>query len=129
MRYKMDFAGFDELQSDLDKLASDELTNIENDSLKTGAEIVKRNQEANWNRSSAKGEHIQDNINAGRTYESAEGRKVSVGPKISLRWRAKFVEYGTSYQAPQAPVEKSLTQAESQVYRAVMNVMERGISL
>ena len=125
----MDFAGFDELQSDLDKLASDELTNIENDSLKTGAEIVKRNQEANWNRSSAKGEHIQDNINAGRTYESAEGRKVSVGPKISLRWRAKFVEYGTSYQAPQAPVEKSLTQSESQVYRAMMNVMERGISL
>ena|SRR5699024_4670037 len=129
MSFKMDFAGIEELQSDLERLASDDLTSIENDSLRAGAEIVKRNQEANWNRSGKDGEHIQDNINVGRTYEAADGRKISIAPKMSLRWRAKFVEYGTSYQAPQAPVEKSLTQSESQVSRAMMNVMERGISL
>lgn len=129
MVFKMDFAGFDELQADLEKLASSELTSIENDALEAGAEIVQKNQIENWNRSDVDGEHIQDYVNVGRTYESAEGRKVSVGPKVSLRWRAKFVEYGTSYQAPQAPIERSLSQSESQVYRAMMNVMEREISL
>lgn len=129
MSFKMDFAGFDELATELHSLATDELTDIENDSLKAGAEIVKRNQEANWNRSSAKGEHIQDNIRIGRTYETAEGRKIVVAPKMSLRWRAKFVEYGTSYQAPQYPVQNSLTQSEVQVYRAMMNIMETRIAV
>lgn len=129
MSFKMDFAGFEELQTELHSLATDELTNIEDESLQAGAEIVKRNQEANWNRSQVDGEHIEDAIRIGRTYEVAEGRKVVVAPKVSLRWRAKFVEYGTSYQAPQYPVQNSLTQSEVQVYRAMFNVMERRIAV
>lgn len=129
MGFKMDFAGFDELQNDLNRLASDELTSIENESLRSGAEIVQKRQIENWNRSGADGEHIKDNVNIGRSYEAEEGRKMSVGPKMDLRWRAKFVEYGTSYQAPQAPIDKSLSQSESQVYRAMFNVMERRIAL
>src|SRR5699024_9827148 len=129
MGFKMDFAGFDELATELHSFATDELTDIENESLRAGAEIVKRNQEANWNRSGVEGEHIQDNILIGRTYETAEGRKIVVAPKMSLRWRAKFVEYGTSYQAPQYPVQNSLTQSEVQVYREMMNVMEMRIAV
>ncbi|GGN59320.1 HK97-gp10 family putative phage morphogenesis protein [Oceanobacillus indicireducens] len=128
MGFKMDFAGFEELATEFEGMATDELTKIEDESLKAGAEIVKRKQEQNWNRSGADGEHIADNIRIGRPTESAEGRRINIAPKMSLRWRAKFVEYGTSYQAPQSPVGNSLSQTESQVAQAMMNVMERVIS-
>ena len=127
----MDFAGFDELATELHAMATDELVKIENESLRAGAEIVKKHQEQNWNRSITKDnahEHIADNIRIGRTFEIAEGRKIVVAPKMDLRWRAKFVEYGTSYQAPQYPVQNSLTQAEVEVTRAMMNVMERVVA-
>ena len=127
MSFKMDFVGFDELANDLNKIASNELAEVEKESLAKGAEIVKKNQESNWNRSHANQEHIQDNIKVGRAYESAEGRKVSIAPKMSLRWRAKFVEYGTSYQSPQAPIQKSLDQSEGQVAQAMMSAMEKVI--
>jgi HK97 gp10 family phage protein len=128
MGFKMDFAGFDELATELHGMATDELTKIEDESLQAGAEIVKSYQERNWNRSDTGGEHIADNIRIGRTFDGAEGRKVVVAPIMRLRWRAKFVEYGTSYQAPQYPVQNSLTQAEVQVTRAMMNVMERVVA-
>lgn len=128
MGFKMDFAGFEELATEFEGMATGELTKLEDEALKAGAEIVKRQQERNWNRSGETGEHIVDNVRIGRPTDSAEGRRVNIAPKMSLRWRAKFVEYGTSYQAPQAPVEKSLTQTESQVARAMMNVMERVIT-
>lgn len=128
MGFKMDFAGFDELATELHGMATDELAKIEDESLRAGAEIVKRYQENNWNRSGADGEHIADNIRIGRTFETAQGSKVVIAPKMSLRWRAKFVEYGTSRQPPQYPVQNSLTQAEVEVTRAMMNVMERVIA-
>lgn len=128
MSFKMDFAGFDELATELHSMATDELKEIEDESLKAGAEIVKKHQESNWNRSGAEGEHIADNIRIGRTFETEEGSKIAIAPKMDLRWRAKFVEYGTSYQAPQYPVENSLTQVEAQVTRAMMNVMERVVA-
>lgn len=124
---KLDVTGIEEIAHEFELMASDEVTKLEGEAVREGAEIVKRNQQANWNRSSANGEHIQDNINIGRPYGVEEGTKISVAPKMSLRWRAKFVEYGTSYQAPQAPIEKSATQSDSAATRAMMNVLERVI--
>lgn len=125
--FKMDFAGFDELAADFEQMASSKLDEIERNAVRAGAEVVKKNQEANWNRSGADGEHIQDNITIGRAFETEEGTGISTGPKMSLRWRAKFVEYGTSYQAPQAPVDRSRVQSEGAATSAMMKELERVI--
>lgn len=124
---KIDASGIDELANEFERMASDELASIERDAVRAGAEVVKRNQQANWNRSSKDDEHIQDNVTVGKTFDTEEGTGISVGPKMSLRWRAKFVEYGTSYQPPQAPIEKSRVQSESAATRAMMKELERVI--
>lgn len=124
---KLDVSGVGELVAEFEQMASGELDKLEREAVVAGAEIIRREQQANWNRSTADGEHIQDAISVGRPFEMAEGMGINIGPKISLRWRAKFVEYGTSYQAPQAPVEKSLQQGENAASRAMMNVLERVI--
>ena len=126
---KLDVAGVDELEAYFERMASSELDAIERDAVRAGAEIVKKNQEANWNRSNIKdGEHIADNITIGRAFDTEEGTGISTGPKMSLRWRAKFVEYGTSYQAPQAPIERSRIQSESAATNAMMKEFERVIT-
>lgn len=124
---KLDVAGIDELAAEFEQMASYKLDEIERDAVRAGAEIVKKNQEANWNRSEVEGEHIQDNITIGRAFDTEEGTGISTGPKMSLRWRAKFVEYGTSYQAPQAPIEKSRIQSENAATNAMMREFERVI--
>lgn len=124
---KLDASGFEELAAEFEQMASEELDQLEKDAVKAGAESVRDAQQANWNRSSADGEHVQDAIRIGRPFETDEGMGINVGPKISLRWRAKFVEYGTSYQAPQSPVERSLQQSESTAADAMMKVLERVI--
>lgn len=124
---KIDVSGIEELVAEFDRMGSDEIKTLERDAVKSGAEIVKRNQEANWNRSDKDGEHIQDNINIGRAYDMEEGTGINTGPKMSLRWRGKFVEYGTSYQPPQAPVDKSRIQSEATASKAMMDVLGRVI--
>lgn len=124
---KLDAYGFDELAAEFDKMASAELTKLEREAVRKGAEVVKNNQEGNWNRSGADGEHIADNITIGNARDTEEGTAASAGVKQSLQWRAKFVEYGTSYQPPQAPVEKSRTQSEGPATDAMMNVLGRVI--
>lgn len=126
----MDFAGFEDLVGAFERMTSDELANAEKTALESGAEIVKKNQESNWNRSDTPdAEHIEDNIRIGRAYPVEEGMKMSVAPIMRLRWRAKFVEYGTSYQPPQAPVERSAQQSESAATSAMMKAMESVIRL
>lgn len=122
---KLDVTGFDELATEFERMATTEVERYESEAVKVGAEIVKKNQEANWNRSGADGEHIADNITIGRAFETEEGTGISTGPKMSLRWRAKFVEYGTSRQPPQAPVERSRVQSENQATQAMMDVLGR----
>lgn len=124
---KLDVSGIDELAAEFERMASGEIDRLESEAVRKGAEIVKRNQEANWNRSGSDGEHIADNITIGRAFDTEEGTGVSVGPKMSLRWRAKFVEYGTSYQPPQSPVERSEQQSEGAATKAMMDVLERVI--
>lgn len=124
---KMDVTGIDEIANEFERMASDEVARYEREAVREGAKIVQKIQQTNWNRSYKAGEHIQDNINIGRPYDVEDGTKISVGPKMSLRWRAKFVEYGTSYQAPQAPVERSASMAEASATRAMLNVLERVI--
>ena len=124
---KLDVSGFEELATEFEKMASGELDRLEKDAVEAGAESIRSAQQKNWNRSTNDGEHIKEAINVGRPFETAEGMGISVGPKIKLRWRAKFVEYGTSYQAPQAPVGKSMQQGGSAATSAMMKVMERVI--
>lgn len=124
---KLDVSGFEELAAEFENMASDEISTLESDAVKAGAEIVRKNQIANWNRSGADGEHIKDGVTIGKAFDTEEGTGVSVGPKMSLRWRAKFVEYGTSRQPPQAPVERSSQQSEGAATKAMMNVLERVI--
>lgn len=124
---KIDVSGIEELVAEFERMGSDEIKTLERDAVKSGAEIVKRNQESNWNRSDKDGEHIQDNINIGRAFDMEEGTGINIGPKMSLRWRAKFVEYGTSYQPPQAPVDKSRIQSEATAPKAMMDVLGRVI--
>lgn len=126
---KLDATGIDELIAEFSQMASGDLTQIERDAVRAGAEVVKKQQESNWNRSGTDGEHIADNITIGRAFETDEGTGISTGPKMSLRWRAKFVEYGTSYQAPQAPIEKSGQQSEGAAMSAMMRVLERVVKL
>src|SRR5690625_1460094 len=104
MTLKFDATGVDELVAEFERMASDDLSGLEREAVREGAKVVQKNQQANWNRSGADGEHIQDNVTVGRAFDTKEGTGISVGPKMSLRWRAKFVEYGTSYQPPQAPI-------------------------
>lgn len=118
---KLDVTGMDELMNHFEGMASNEISKYEANAVKAGAEIVKKNQEANWNRSAADGEHIEDNIIIGRAFDTEEGTGINVAPKMNLRWRAIFVEYGTSHQAPQAPVERSGQQSEAQATRAMMD--------
>lgn len=127
--FKFDATGIEELANEFEQMATSDLRATETEALKAGSEIVRQKQIANWNRSGADGEHIADNITIGRAYETKEGMGMSTGPKMSLRWRAKFVEYGTSYQPPQAPIDKSGQQSEGQVMNAMMNVFERLIRL
>lgn len=122
---KLDATGFEELAAEFERMASDELTHLEQDAVKAGAEIVRKHQIENWNRSGAAGEHIKDNVTIGRAFDTEEGTGISTGPKLSLRWRAKFVEYGTSYQPPQAPVDRSRIQSEVAATNAMMRVLER----
>lgn len=122
---KLDVSGINELEAEFKRMASGDIERLESDAVKAGAEVVKSKQQANWNRSGAEGEHIQDNITIGQARDTEEGTSASVGVKQSLQWRAKFVEYGTSYQPPQAPIEKSRAQSESQATSAMMRVLER----
>lgn len=122
---KLDVSGFDELVAEFEQMASTEVEKYEREAVRKGAEIVKKNQKANWNRSGADGEHIADNITIGRAFDTEEGTGISTGPKMGLRWRAKFVEYGTSHQPPQAPVERSRIQSENAATQAMMDVLGR----
>lgn len=124
---KLDVSGVEELMAEFSRMASSEVDKYEREAVRKGAEIVKKNQEANWNRSGADGEHIQDNVTVGRAFDTEDGTGISVGPKMNLRWRAMFVEYGTSHQPPQAPVERSGQQSESQATRAMLNVLGKVI--
>lgn len=124
---KLDVSGFDELVAEFEKMGTSEIEKLEKEAVKAGAETVRNAQQANWNRSSADGEHIQDAIRIGRPFETEEGTGINIGPKMDLRWRAKFVEYGTSHQAPQSPVERSLQQTEGNASKAMMDVLERVI--
>lgn len=124
---KLDATGIEELMMEFEGMASGELDSLERDAVRAGAEVVQKNQQANWNRSGADGEHIADNIIIGRATDTTEGTGINVGPKMSLRWRGKFVEYGTSKQAPQAPVEKSGIQSEMAATSAMIKVLERVI--
>lgn len=124
---KLDVTGFEELMAEFNRMASNETEKYEREAVRKGAEIVKKNQESNWNRSGAEGEHIQDNIIIGRAFDTEEGTGISVAPKMNLRWRAMFVEYGTSHQPPQAPVERSGQQSEAQATQAMMDVLGRVI--
>lgn len=126
---KFDAVGFEEFANELENLASNELAKLERDAVRAGAEIVQRNQQANWNRSDKSGEHIQDNITIGNAREVAEGTASSVGPKGDLIWRAKFVEYGTSYQPPQAPIEQSRIQSEQSATQAMIREFDKGMRL
>lgn len=125
--FKLDFAGFDELATEFNQMAQEELKELEKRALQDSAEVVKKQQEANWNRSGVGREHIQDNVRIGRVYDVADGSKIVIAPIHRLRWRGKFVEWGTSYQAPQAPVQKSLQQTENQVANIMMSTMEKVI--
>lgn len=120
-----DFVQMDELANDIQKMASDDLQEIEKESLLAGAEIVRKQQQSNWNRSHNQGDHIQDSINVGRVYDVETGSKVNIAPKMSLRWRAKFVEDGTSYQVAQSPIERSLTMTQAQVANTMFEIMSR----
>lgn len=122
---KLDVSGIGELISEFEQMAGDELTKLEREAVKAGAQVVKNHQIENWNRSGADGEHIKENITIGRAFDTEEGTGISTGPKMSLRWRAIFVEYGTSHQAPRAPVEKSRIQSENSATGAMMKVLER----
>lgn len=124
---KLDVTGMQQLMTEFENMAGSELRKLEKDAVQAGAEVVQKNQSSNWNRSGKSGEHIADNIVIGRAFENAEGTGTNVGPKMSLRWRAKFVEYGTSYQPPQAPVEKSGQQSEAQATQAMMRILGRVI--
>lgn len=124
---KLDVSGIEELALQFESMASGELTSLESDAVRAGAEVVQKKQVENWNRSGTNGEHIKDSITIGRAFDTEEGMGISIGPKMSLRWRALFVEYGTSRQAPQAPIERSLQQSESQAAQAMMKVLERVI--
>ena len=121
----MDYRGFAEFDKFLDELTGEELKRVEKTSLEAGAKVIKKQQEINWNRSNKDDEHIEDNIIIGRVYEVEDGSKVSIAPKMTLRWRAKFVEYGTSYQAPQAPTERSVTIAGNQASHLMIKELEK----
>lgn len=122
---KLDVSGIDELAAEFESLASDKVAKYEREAVREGAKVVQQNQIKNWNRSGADGEHIQESITIGSAFDTEEGTGVSVGPKMSLRWRAKFVEYGTSRQPPQAPVERSGQQSEGAATAAMMKVLGR----
>src|SRR5690625_4661739 len=126
MSINIDFAGFDELQADLERLAQDGLDEIEANALKAGAEVIKKHQEDNWNRSDVDQDHIADNTRVGRVYGVSDGSKIVVDPIGRLRWRGMFVEWGTSRGITSAmPVQKSLEQGRSQATQLMMREYER----
>lgn len=124
---KLDITGFEQLMNEFNQMATSEIAKYEKDAVKAGAEIVRQKQETLWNKSTDNEEHIKQNITIGRAFDMAEGTGIAVAPKMSLRWRAKFVEYGTSYQAPQAPVERSGQETEQQATQAMMRELEKVI--
>ena len=122
---KLDVVGMEDLMNEFARMEGPELNKLEREAVKAGAKPIQQAQEKLWNKSANRGEHIKDEIRTGRPYETEEGTEINVGPKIGLRWRAKFVEYGTSKQPPQSPVEKSGQIAEAQATREMMKVLER----
>jgi HK97 gp10 family phage protein len=123
----MEMTGFEEIIDEFEKMGRDNTREIEREALRAGAEVVQRNQSANWNRSGANDESIKDNIVIGRAREVKEGTSINVSPVGRLKWRAKFVEYGTSRQPPQSPIERSHHQSESEATNAMMRIFEKVI--
>lgn len=126
-RMHMELTGFDEIIEEFEAMGRDDSKTIERDALRAGAEIVQRNQSSNWNRSGMNDEAIADNIVIGRAREVKEGMAINVSPVSRLKWRAKFVEYGTSKQPPQAPIERSHFQSETEATNAMMREFEKVI--
>lgn len=127
-RVRMEITGFDDIMGSLDGMG-DKAQSVEVEALQAGGEVIKRHQISNWNRSTKKQEHIEDNIVIGRAKDVAEGTQVKVAPKGSLLFRAKFVEYGTSKMAAQSPIERSGIQGEAESQQKMMKVFESVIKL
>src|SRR5699024_4470345 len=112
-RMRMELTGIENLMREFNQMGN-EVQKVESDALQAGGNVIKRHQESNWNRSNKNQPHITDNIVVGRATEVEDGRQTIVAPRRDLRWRAYFIEYGTSSISPQAPIEKSGRQGEAE---------------
>lgn len=119
----MELTGIDELMAEFEQMG-DKVKRVESKALREGGEVIKKYQEANWNRSTKSHDHITDNIVVGNAREVESGRQVNVAPRRDLIWRAYFIEYGTSHIAPQAPIERSGQQGQAEASERMMKVFE-----
>lgn len=102
---------------------------IENNALRAGGTILKNRMKSNVNRSNKNQIHIQDDIEVSRVKERDGKKYVEVGPSPQTRWRAKFLEFGTSKMSAKPFIDKSAVESERAIIRTMESEIRRGLKL
>lgn len=124
----MEMTGFDDLIQYFEE-TGDNAQKVEAEALKAGGEIIADYQRKGVNRSTKDQPHIQDNIIVGRVYDGDEGSQLIVRPNGKVRWRAKFLEWGTSKMPPKPFIERSGDLGENEAYAAMLKKFEEVIDV
>ena len=96
--------------------------------LKQAGEVVAKaiSGEINRSRGGAGYKHLQDNIAVSNVRTNKFGeRSVQVGAIKELGYRLKFLEFGTSKMAAQAPMEKGVSTSTDEVARILADGQRR----
>ncbi|MBP1967978.1 HK97 gp10 family phage protein [Virgibacillus natechei] len=126
-RMKMEIEGFDELVQHFEKMGNG-AKRLEAEALKEGGEVIAEHQRKGVNRSAKNQPHIEDNIEVGRVTNTQEGSKVIIRPNKKVRWRAKFLEYGTSKMPPKPFIERSGELGQAEAYELMQAKFEEVIN-
>jgi len=98
----MEISGLSSLDAKIKAIALKK-ERAQNKALRDGAEILAESMRSHVNRSLKDHKHLQDDIQISNVKQDIQGNKyIEVGPGKNTKWRAGFLEYGTS-RAPAYP--------------------------
>lgn len=121
--------GVEQIIRELNRLG-DKANRVENEALKSAAQIVAQKMRQKVNISTKNQPHIRFNIEVGRVRNQGDGYKyVPIGPNKAVNWRAKFLEWGTSKMSARPFVGPAATESESRVATEIEKALKRGLGL
>lgn len=118
--------GLDELVRNLEQIG-EKAGRVENEALRTGAEIVQAEAASKAPRSDLNKPHLADNIVISKVKTGEGGKYVEVGPTKgdhSLFFYGKFLEWGTSKMPARPFMFPALIQARDRAIAAMAEVIK-----